>query len=171
MNKEEDTSFLLGRVLTYPNINWTRLFFIRLLVDGVLNRSGERFKKKRSRCRDSLVSCGPKTDSCKKVCGFKNIRIRVQSRIYRLGEKSRVAECHELLGGCRKFFEMNMRRDAIWCIQCILRHDCVDREYLLHVHWPRRVWMIFPIQLLVYCNDNNTFFWGGGMLLPLKYPR
>ena len=89
------------------------------------------FKKIRPRCRDSLVSCGRKTDSCKKVCDFKNTRIRVQSRIYRLGEKSRVAECHELLGGRRKFFEMNMRRDAIWCIQCILRHDCVLRQGIL----------------------------------------
>ena len=60
-----------------------------------------------------------------------------------------------------KFFEMNMPRDAIWCI---LRHkftvECYlffsrdhvpchiasfDREYLLHVHRPRCVWMIFPI--------------------------
>ena len=45
----------------------------------------------------------------------------------------------------------------------------LDREYLLHVHWlARRVWMIFPLQLLIYCNDNNIF---GGKLLPLKYPR
>ena len=136
MNKEEDTSFLLGRVLIFYPASCGR--GLKPLWRAVSN-------KIRSRCRDSLVSCGPKTDSCKKVCDFKNTRIRVQSRIYRLGEKSRVAECHELLGGCRKFFEMNMRRDAIWCIQCILRHDCVDREYLLHVHWPRRVWMIFPI--------------------------
>ena len=24
--------------------------------------------------------------------------------------------------------------------------------------------MIFPVQLLMYCNDNNIFFWGGGEL-------
>ena len=36
--------------------------------------------------------------------------IRVLSRIYRLGEKSRVAEDHDLSGGVLgKFFEMNMR--------------------------------------------------------------
>ena len=29
------------------------------------------------RCPDSLVSCGQKTDSYKKICGFKSIRIRV----------------------------------------------------------------------------------------------
>ena len=55
----------------------------------------------------------------------------------------------------------------------------LDREYLLHVHWPRRVWMIFPIQLLIHCNDNNIlggeaghflfcffFFFGGGSFYP-----
>ena len=122
MNKEEDTSFLLGRVLIFYPASCGR--GLKPLWRAVSN-------KIRSRCRDSLVSCERKTDSCKKVCDFKNTRIRVQYRIYRLGEKSRVAECHELLGGCRKFFEMNMRRDAIWCIQCILRHDCVLRQGIL----------------------------------------
>ena len=42
-----------------------------------------------------------------------------------------MAECHELLERCRNVFEMNMRRDAIWCIQCILRHDCVLRQEIL----------------------------------------
>ena len=47
--------------------------------------------------------------------------VRVLSRIYRLGEKSRVAEGHELPRGVRgmlplKFFEMNMRWDATWYI-------------------------------------------------------
>ena len=42
-------------------------------------------------------------------------------------------------------------------------------EYLLHVHWlARRVWMSFPLRLLMYCNENNMFW---GKLLPLKYPR
>ena len=35
------------------------------------------FKMMRFRCPDSLVSCGPKVHSCKKVCGFENIQIRV----------------------------------------------------------------------------------------------
>ena len=43
------------------------------------------------------------------------------SGIYLLGKKSRVAEGYELPRGVRghaprKFFEMNMCRDAIWCI-------------------------------------------------------
>ena len=35
---------------------------------------------------------------------------------------------------------------------------------LLHfeTHWPRRAWMIFPLQLLIYCNDN--ILGGGGEL-------
>ena len=36
------------------------------------------FKMMRFRCPDSLVSCGPKVRSCKKVCGFENIQIRVK---------------------------------------------------------------------------------------------
>ena len=39
---------------------------------AALKRFGERF-----RWADSLVSCGRKADSCEKVRGFKNIRIRV----------------------------------------------------------------------------------------------
>lgn len=51
----------------------------------------------------------------------------VLSRIHLLGEKSRVAEGHELPrrdrgNAPRKFFEMNMCRDAIWYI---LRQNCV----------------------------------------------
>ena len=47
--------------------------------------------------------------------------IRALSRIYRLRKKPRVAKGHELPGGVRrhaprKFFEMYMRGDAIWCI-------------------------------------------------------
>ena len=57
-----------------------------------------------------------------------------------------------------KLFEMNMRLEAIWCI---LRHNCVlDREYLVHVHWlARRVRMIFPLQLLIYCNNFGGSFY------------
>ena len=36
------------------------------------------FKMMQFRCPDSLVSCGPKVHSCKKVCGFENIQIRVE---------------------------------------------------------------------------------------------
>ena len=57
----------------------------------------------------------------------------------------------------------------------ILRVPCYivsfDREYLLHVNWSRRVWMIFPIYSYLYTSTVviTTFF--GGKLLPLKYPR
>ena len=108
----------------------------------------------------------------------------IPSRIYCLGEKSRVAKGHELPSGVRghahpppwKFFEMNMGCDAVWCILrqfwemlrwyfiFFFSHNHVpchvvslDREHLLHVHWPRHIWMIFPIQLLIYYNDNNIF--------------
>ena len=55
----------------------------------------------------------------------------------------------------RSFFEINMCRDAIWCI-----FERQFWEMLQCVHWPRQVWMIFPICLLIYCND--TLFFGGG---------
>ena len=42
MNKEEDTSFLLSAFHTNPDIFEPAYFYIRLRVDGVLNRSGER---------------------------------------------------------------------------------------------------------------------------------
>ena len=44
-------------------------------------------------------------------------------------------------------------------------------EMLQCVHWPRQVWMIFAICLLIYCNDTIFGGWGRGELLPLKYPR
>ena len=73
----------------------------------------------------------------------------------------------------RKFFEMIMRWHTIWCVLrqlwemlqwyfisffqtwsrsdnvTILNVPChivsLEREYLHHGHWPRRVWIIFPI--------------------------
>ena len=48
----------------------------------------------------------------------------------------------------------------------------LNREYLLHVHWPRCVWVIFSdiVTYRIYRNDNNVFwgklgifsFFGGG---------
>ena len=54
---------------------------------------------------------------------------RVLSRIYRLGEKSRVTDVDRLPrgGGGGKFLEMNMCRDAIWCV---LRHN-FEKRYSL----------------------------------------
>ena len=45
------------------------------------------FKNIRFRCEDSLVSCGREPDSYKYVCGFKNIRIRVDGALNRSGER------------------------------------------------------------------------------------
>ena len=42
-------------------------------MNGALNRSGERFQNNAFRCPSSLVSCRREADSCKKVCGFKNV--------------------------------------------------------------------------------------------------
>ena len=59
----------------------------------------------------------------------------------------------------------------------------LDREYLLHVHWPHCIWMTFPLHSLIYCNNHNVlgrrswafFFCGGGggkkKASTLKYPR
>ena len=68
---------LLGHVHTKLDIFETAYFVIRIRVDGLVYRSGEEFQDKRVRWADSLVSCGRKVDSCFKVCGSKNIRIRV----------------------------------------------------------------------------------------------
>ena len=94
--------------------------------------------------------------------------IRVLSRIHRLGEKSRVGESHELSGGSGgkapppppgnfwKWICTEMQSGAFW--DTILPY-CVLRQGILT---PCRVWMLFPIQLLIYCTDNNFFFLGGG---------
>jgi len=77
---------------------------------------------------------------------------RVLSRIYCWGRSSEWQKATSFLEGSggmppRKFFEMNIRWDAIWSS---LRHNfetmfvilyvpchivSLDREYLLHVHW------------------------------------
>ena len=61
-----------------------------------------------------------------------------------------MAQGHELPPG--KFFETNMRGDAKrWEMEMVHfeTQSChivsLDRENLLHVYFPRRVWMIFPI--------------------------
>ena len=68
---------LLGQVHTKPDIFETAYFLSGILWTGPFNPSGEEFQDKRVRWADSLVSCGRKVDSCFKVCGSKNIRIRV----------------------------------------------------------------------------------------------
>ena len=96
-------------------------------------------------------------------CGL----IRVLSRSYRLGEKSRVAEAHKHLCGIRRHAPAPEIFWNKYALRCNLVHfetqfwgmlqwyfifsrehvPChivsLDKEYLLHVHGPRRVWMIF----------------------------
>ena len=60
--------------------------------------------------------------------------LQVLSRIYRLGEKSRVVE----------FFEMNMRWDAIWCILRPNFEKCYS-GILFYFLVVITLWMIFPI--------------------------
>ena len=45
------------------------------------------FKNMRFRCEDSLVPYGREPDSYKNVCGFKNVRIRVDGALNRSGER------------------------------------------------------------------------------------
>ena len=96
--------------------------------------------------------------------------VRVLSSIYRLAKKSRVAEGHELPSGIRNHaspeivwneyalrcnlvhFETQFWEMLQWYFISFFRCDHVpcyivplDREYFLHVHWSRRVGMIFPI--------------------------
>ena len=56
-----------------PGDFFNRISFIRIRVNGALNRSGSGFKTMRFRCPGSLVSWKRKADSCKKVCCFKNV--------------------------------------------------------------------------------------------------
>ena len=86
---------------------------------------------------------------------------RVLSRIYRLGEKSQVAEGPSFLGGSGgmvpwKFFEMNMRWDAIWCI---LRHNfekCCSLCTALAVSgWFFRYSYLYSVMITIWA------FWGG----------
>ena len=90
---------------------------------------------------------------------------RVLSRIYRLGEKSRVAEGHELPRGVR----VHAPPEIFWneyALRCNLVH--FETQFL------RNVTVVFI--LFFSCNHVLTmlhlaliFFWG--KLLPLKYPR
>ena len=79
------------------------------------------------------------------------------------------------------FFEMNMRRDAIWCI---LRHNFEKCYGVCTVSWcvltsSRLDNFSNIVTSGAYRNDNNIFwggswlFLGGGgvKLVPLKYPR
>ena len=96
---------------------------------------------------------------------------RVLSRIYCLGEKSWVTKGHKLprgSGACPPgnflieyalrcnlvHFETQFSDNVTVVFYFICRMVSLDREYVLHVHWARCVWMSFPIQLLIHCNDE-----------------
>ena len=75
------------------------------------------------------------------------VDVRVLSRIYRLGEKSWVSEGHKVSKGSggmppppRNLFKWICAE-----MQCDAFCDRTFWEMLQCVHWPRRVWMIFPI--------------------------
>ena len=69
-----------------------------------------------------------------------NGTIRVLSRIYHLGEKSWVAAG-----------DNPPSPDEVWCT---LRHN-FEKCYSVCTNL---------VALLIYCNNNNVFFWGGGKL-------
>ena len=99
--------------------------------------------------------------------------IRALSSIYRLRKKPRVSKGHELPGGVRrhaprKFFEMYMRGDAIWCI---LRNVIVCTAFVASGWFFRYSYFYTVMITLFWVGKLGVFFWGGGKLLPLKYPR
>ena len=86
------------------------------------------------------------------------VHIRVLSRIYQLREKSWVAEGHKVprrSGVCPPEIFWNE-----YALRCNVVHFATQFwETLQCAHWSRRVWMIFPIKFLVYCNSfypSNT---------------
>ena len=42
----------------------------------------------RLRCLDSLVSCGRRAETCKKICGFKNIPIRADVALMKVARSA-----------------------------------------------------------------------------------
>ena len=103
---------------------------------------------------------------------------RVLSGIYRLGEKFRVAEGNNIPRRVQGQAALEIFRNE-YTLRCNLVHFGTQFwEMLQCLQGPCRVWMIFPIYLPIYCNDNiflrgklgAFFFRRGGELLPLKYP-
>ena len=70
---------------------------------------------------------------------------RVLSRIYRLGEKSRVAEGDELPRGSGAYPPPEILLNDFGLRVNLVHFEKQFWEMLQCVHWPRRVWMIFPI--------------------------
>ena len=107
---------------------------------------------------------------------------RVLPRIYQVGEKSWVAEGDEHPKGIRglppnrKFLEMNMRWDAIWCIS---RHN-FEKCYSVFTNLVTSGWFLrhscsYTVMITRFFfggggGRGKLGIWGGG-LLPLKYPR
>ena len=79
-------------------------------------------------------------------------------------KNGRARRRHACLPRARPFslFPTTSKRLLRRLLRCSLVHFQTQFcEMLRIVHWPRRVWMIFPIYLIIYCNDNNII-WGGG---------
>ena len=105
-------------------------------------------------------------------------------KIYCLGEKSRVAEGRELPRGVRGHAPGNILKGICAELQSGEFWDTILRNSPVCALTSSRL-DDFPIQQLIYCNDNNIFwgeaghfpFGGGGgggargKLLFLKYPR
>ena len=104
---------------------------------------------------------------------------RVLSKIYRLGKKSWVTEGQELPSGVwrrapRKFFEMNMREGAIWCI---LRHN-FEKCYSVCTDFVASRWffrysclihtVVMTIFFFFFGGGGGSWLLGGGSLYPLN---
>ena len=92
--------------------------------------------------------------------------IRALSSIYPLRKKPRVAKGHELPGGVRrhaprKFFEMYMRGDAIWCI---LRNVIVCTAFVASGWFFRYSYFYTVMITLFWVGKLGVFFFflGGG---------
>ena len=95
------------------------------------------------------------------IFGKQNLSVpdRVLSGIYHLGEKSWVAEGYKPPRGVppRKFFEINMHWDAIWCI---LRHN-FEKCYSVCTNLVAS-WWFFRYSYLYTVMITIFFFLGGG---------
>ena len=97
-----------------------------------------------------------KRSTCRKSSAWIVVDIR---------KNGRARKRHACLPHARPFslFPTTSKRLLRRLLRCSLVHFQTQfREMLQIVHWPRRVWMIFPIYLIIYCSDNNIFFGGGG---------
>ena len=124
---------------------------------------------------DSILQCVRSNAELRVIVCTQAPGVRVLSRIYRLGGEvprgRRPGASWEGGGGeyllPRKFFQMSMR----WDQGNLIHFETQLWETFQYVHWPRRVWLIFPMSYL-YTVMITTFFrgkldiWGAGSLYP-----